>query len=118
MASAKGKSASEKTPFDQEKADKSLQLSIYAIAARETFDAEAFELAIYNLEDNSAVNTGRDDQALVETRAKIAEVAAGIAAGFFEPQPGFHCRLCAYRNLCPATERTLYTIAAAARTGN
>ncbi|MBZ5566892.1 MAG: ATP-dependent helicase [Acidobacteriia bacterium] len=106
------------SPFDQEKADKSLQLSIYAIAARKTFDAEPFELAIYNLEDNSEVTTVRDDQELVETRAKIAEVAEGIAAGFFEPKPGFHCRSCGYCNLCPATERTLYTIAAAAPARN
>ena len=106
------------SPFDQEKADRSLQLSIYAIAARETFDAGLFELAIYNLEDNTEVTTGRGEEALVETRAKIAQVAEGIAAGYFEPNPGFHCRSCGYRDLCPATERTLYTIAAAARAGN
>jgi DNA helicase-2/ATP-dependent DNA helicase PcrA len=100
--------------FDQDKADKSLQLSIYAIAARETLNAEPAELMIHNLEDNSEVRTTRDEAALLETRAKIAEVAAGIAAERFEPKPGFHCGWCEFRNLCPATEQKLYSIAAAA----
>jgi RecB family exonuclease len=100
--------------FDQDKADKSLQLSIYAIAARETLNAEPAELVIYNLEDNSEVRTTRDEAALLETRAKIAEVAEGIAAERFDPKPGFQCGWCEFRNLCPATEQKLYGIAAAA----
>jgi DNA helicase-2/ATP-dependent DNA helicase PcrA len=94
--------------FDQDKADKSLQLSIYAIAARETLNAELAELVIHNLEDNSEVRTARDEAALLETRAKIAEVAEGIAAERFDPKAGFWCGWCEYRNLCPATEQKLY----------
>jgi DNA helicase-2/ATP-dependent DNA helicase PcrA len=100
--------------FDQEKADKSLQLSIYAIAARETLHAEPAELVIFNLEDNTAIHTERDEEALLETRAKIAEVAAGIGAEVFDPKPGFWCRWCEFRNLCPATEQRLYSIPHAA----
>jgi RecB family exonuclease len=100
--------------FDQDKADKSLQLSIYAIAARETLNAEPAELVIHNLEDNSEVRTARDEEALLETRAKIAEVAEGIAAERFDPKPGFQCGWCEFRNLCPATEQKLYGIATAA----
>ena len=100
--------------FDQDKADKSLQLSIYAIAARETLNAEPAELVIHNLEDNSEVRTARDEEALLETRAKIAEVAEGIAAERFDPKAGFWCGWCEFRNLCPATEQKLYGIATAA----
>ncbi len=35
------------------------------------------------------------------------QVAENIAAGKFDPKPGFYCRFCAYRNLCPATEKRL-----------
>jgi DNA helicase-2/ATP-dependent DNA helicase PcrA len=104
--------------FDQKKADDSLQLSIYAIAAQETLDSGSAELVIFNLEDNTAITTGRDDEALLETRAKIVEVAQGIAAELFDPKPGFWCRWCEYHNLCPATEQKLYAIAAAARASN
>ena len=100
--------------FDQDKTDKSLQLSIYAIAARESLNAEPAELVIHNLEDNSEVRTTRDEAALQQTRAKIAEVAAGIADERFDPKPGFACGWCAYRKLCPATEQKLYVIAATA----
>jgi DNA helicase II / ATP-dependent DNA helicase PcrA len=101
------------SPFDQKKADDSLQLSIYAIAARESLNADPAELVIHNLDDNSAVLTMRTEEALQETRAKIAEVAAGIAAEHFEPKPGFACGWCEFRKLCPATEQKLYRIATA-----
>lgn len=103
--------------FDQVKAGKSLQLSIYAIAARETLNAEPAEMVIHNLEDNSEVRTARDEAALLATRAKIAEVAEGIAAERFDPKPGFQCGWCEFRNLCPATEQKLYVIATAAGAG-
>jgi RecB family exonuclease len=100
--------------FDQKKANESLQLSIYAIAARETLNAEPAELVIYNLADNSEVRTTRNQAALLETRAKIAEVAEGIAAERFDPKPGFQCGFCEFRDLCPATEQKLYGMVTAA----
>lgn len=102
--------------FDQKKADDSLQLSIYAIAARETLDAEAGELVIHNLEDNSQVLTRRDGDAMAETRAKIVTVAEGIAAEHFQAKPGFWCHSCDFRNLCPATEQKLWVISSAVGT--
>src|SRR5258707_11956578 len=46
-------------PRAQEDADGSLQLSIYAIAAREKWGYQADRLVFYNLEENSAVTTVR-----------------------------------------------------------
>jgi CRISPR/Cas system-associated exonuclease Cas4 (RecB family) len=51
------------------------------------------------------VVTYRDDLQLQAAKVKVAVVAAKIAEGNFEPKPGFHCTFCAYRNLCPATEK-------------
>ena len=42
-----------------------------------------------------------------QAKSRVMEVAENIAAGKFEPKPGFYCRFCAYRNLCPATEKRL-----------
>jgi len=102
--------------FDQKKADESLQLSIYAIAARETLNAEPGELVIHNLEDNSEVVTTRDSDAVADTRAKIVAVAEGIASGNFDAKPGFWCRSCDFRGLCPATEEKLCVISSAVGT--
>jgi ATP-dependent DNA helicase UvrD/PcrA len=98
-------------PRTQEDADESLQLSIYACAARESFGYESERLAFYNLEDNSLVATTRSSEQLEDAKAKVHDVAEKIAAGHFEPKPGFQCNFCAYRNLCPATEKRLFPIA-------
>lgn len=97
-------------PRSQEDADGSLQLSIYAIAARETWNYEPDRLAFYNLENNSVVCTTRSGLQLREAKEKVRQVAEKMAAGKFEPNPGFHCSFCAYRNLCPATEKLIYPL--------
>jgi DNA helicase-2/ATP-dependent DNA helicase PcrA len=97
-------------PQDQEDADESLQLSIYAIAAREKWGYEADQIAFYNLATNSQVTTRRSDIELQDAKARVEEVAHRVAVGKFEPKPGFHCTFCAYRSLCPATEKRIYSI--------
>jgi DNA helicase-2/ATP-dependent DNA helicase PcrA len=91
----------------QEDSDESLQLSIYALAAREKWGYRADHLVLYNLEGNSPVFTRRTDFQLNEAKSRVTEVAGNIAAGKFDPKPGYYCRFCAYRNLCPATEKRL-----------
>jgi len=92
-------------PKSQEDADKSLQLSIYALAAREKWGYQADQIVFYNLEENSSVITRRNEAQLQECRQKVEEVARQIAAQEFEAKPGFYCAFCAYRSLCPATEK-------------
>jgi DNA helicase-2/ATP-dependent DNA helicase PcrA len=96
-------------PQSQEDADASLQLSIYALAARERWGYHVDRLVFHNLEDNSAIVTKRDDLELQAARRKVEEVAAKIQAGDFQAKEGFHCGWCGYRNLCPKTEKRYYT---------
>jgi DNA helicase-2/ATP-dependent DNA helicase PcrA len=103
-------------PQSQEDADESLQLSIYALAAREKWGYHADHLAFYNLEENTSVITQRDHLQLDEARRKVEDVAQNIAAGNFDPKPGFYCSFCPYRNLCPATEKRLFTLPADKKT--
>jgi DNA helicase-2/ATP-dependent DNA helicase PcrA len=95
-------------PRAQEDADESLQLSIYAIAAQEKWGYHADRLIFYNLEEAAAVTTSRDRFQLEEAKAKVKDVAERIEVGEFNPKPGYHCRFCSYRNLCPATEKPLH----------
>jgi CRISPR-associated protein Cas4 len=97
-------------PRTQEDADESLQLSIYVLAAREKWNYRVDHLSFYNLEDNAPVITRRSERELQQTADKVQEVAENILAGKFEPTPGRHCNFCAYRNLCPATEKTIHEI--------
>ena len=98
-------------PRSQEDADRSLQLSIYALAAREKWGYHADQIVFYNLEENSSVVTRRSESQLQECKREVEEVARKIAAQEFDAKPGFYCTFCAYRSLCPATEKRLYTIA-------
>ncbi len=95
-------------PKSQEDADKSLQLSLYALAAKEAWGLRADRLIFHNLEDNSVVVTTRDAGELEKAKLKVQEAAGSIAAREFPARPGFQCSFCPYRDLCPATEKAIY----------
>jgi superfamily I DNA/RNA helicase/RecB family exonuclease len=94
-------------PKSQEDADESLQLSLYALAARETLGKRAERLIFHNLENNTAAVTTRNDAQLEEAKLRVEDVAERIAEGDFAPKAGYHCAFCPYRNLCPATEKVI-----------
>jgi len=95
----------------QEDADESLQLSIYAIAAREKWGYRVGELVFHNLEGNVAVSSRRTEFQLEEARDRVLAVARGIAEGNFKPKPDFYCNFCAFRGLCPAREKRVPNLA-------
>jgi DNA helicase-2/ATP-dependent DNA helicase PcrA len=89
----------------QEDADESLQLSIYAMAAREKWGYRVGALVFHNLEGNVPIFSKRTEFQLSEARDRVLAVARGIAEGNFQPKPDFHCSFCAFRGLCPAREK-------------
>jgi putative RecB family exonuclease len=103
-------------PRSQEDADDSLQLSLYALAAREKWGYHSERLIFHNLDGNSAVRSQRSDIQLDEARLHVEDIAEKIAAGKFEPKPGFHCTWCSYRSLCPKTEKRIPEMLAVAAT--
>jgi DNA helicase-2/ATP-dependent DNA helicase PcrA len=97
---------------------KDVQLGVYALAVRETLDLDPARLVYYNLQTNQAVSAERSEKQLKEVRALIQEIAADIRAREFPTSPGFSCRYCEFRFLCPAhearrTRRTEHAIAPA-----
>jgi DNA helicase-2/ATP-dependent DNA helicase PcrA len=92
-------------PRDEEKAKKDLQLSVYALAAREVFDWNPSRLTFYNLQTNQAVSAAREDKKLNKVRSEIQEAAADIRARQFPAHPGFFCKFCDFEPICPAREQ-------------
>jgi len=88
-------------------AKKDLQLSIYAIAGKEIFEWNPVRLVFHYLQDNQRQETTRDAKQLDEALRIVQETAADIRAGEFSAKPGFICRTCAYKPICPAHEETL-----------
>ncbi|HUO35245.1 MAG TPA: ATP-dependent DNA helicase [Candidatus Acidoferrum sp.] len=102
-------------PKDQKKTDENLQLSVYALAAEEVLELDPERLVFYNLVSNVAVATTRDAKALKELKEEIYETADLIRAGEFRAAPGFCCRYCDFKPICPAHEELLSIAPAAPR---
>src|ERR1700682_2514919 len=88
-------------------ARKNLQLSIYALAAREIFEWNPVRLVFHYLQNNQVQVTTRDAKQLDEAQKLVQEAAADIRAGQFPAKPGFFCRSCAYKPICPGHEEAL-----------
>jgi RecB family exonuclease len=95
----------------QEDADDSLQLSIYAIAAREKWGYRVGDVVFHNLEGNVQVVSKRTDFQLEQARERVHSVAQHVTAGNFAPKLGFYCTFCGFRGLCPAREKQLPRLA-------
>jgi DNA helicase II / ATP-dependent DNA helicase PcrA len=92
-----------KTPA-QLKAD--VQLSLYAMGAREAWQLEAAQQAYYYVLDDAKVPVERDDEDRAWVTDTVLEVADGIMSQGFEPTPSYAaCSVCDYRIVCPAAEK-------------
>jgi ATP-dependent DNA helicase UvrD/PcrA len=91
-------------PRSQKEADKSLQLSVYALAARRQLKLDPVRLTLYYLTNNQAVSTLRTAKDLDGALEQIREVAAKIRGMLFAPEPGFACKWCDFVPICPAHE--------------
>ncbi len=91
-------------------AEDSLQLTIYALAAKRE-GMRADKVSIYNLENDTVIEVERSDKDLAEGEREIKKAAKGIREGEFAPKPSFGCKWCAYASICPAKEERVISIA-------
>jgi DNA helicase-2/ATP-dependent DNA helicase PcrA len=84
-----------------------VQLSLYAVGAREAWSLEASRQAYYYVLDDEKVSVDDEAGDRAEWIRDVAtEVAAGILSQGFEPTPSYAaCSVCDYRLMCPAAER-------------
>ncbi len=84
-----------------------VQLSLYAVGAREAWRLDASQQAYYYVLDDQKVAVPTDERERGEWVCEVAtEVAEGILSQGFEPTPSFQaCSTCDYRLVCPAAER-------------
>src|SRR5262249_15568865 len=94
-------------PLKDFEAKKDLQLSIYALAAKETLELNPVRRVVHYLTTAQYQVTTRDATQLTEAQRLVQEAAADIRAGQFSPNPGRACRSCSYKLICPAHEEAL-----------
>jgi len=91
------------TPKDDSKlsATDKMQLLLYQLAARDIFGLEPKKLTFHYLKDNSRISFLGTDKELDALRDTIQETINGIRGREFEPTPGFMCRFCDFKDICP-----------------
>jgi DNA helicase-2/ATP-dependent DNA helicase PcrA len=83
-----------------------IQLSLYAIAAREAWDLTDTRQAYYYVLDDRKVPVPAGAGSGEWVRQAVLDAGAGILAQSFEPTPSpTACAHCDYRIVCPAAER-------------
>ena len=83
-----------------------IQLSLYALAARASWELEASRQAYYYVLDDLKVPVVRDDADAEWVKDTVLAVGEGILGQRFEPTPSrAACSICDYRIVCPAAER-------------
>lgn len=83
-----------------------VQLSLYAIGAREAWQLEAAQQAYHYVLDDEKVRVPTEEIDPAWITETVFEVAEGILAQGFEPTPSFTaCSMCDYRIACPAAEK-------------
>ncbi len=82
-----------------------VQLSLYALAAREDWQLESSRQAYYYVLDDLKVPVSRSEQDAESVEQVVLAVGDGILAQEFEPTPSVTaCSMCDYRIVCPAAE--------------
>jgi DNA helicase II / ATP-dependent DNA helicase PcrA len=83
-----------------------IQLSLYALAAREDWRLESSRQAYYYVLDDLKVPVPHGEKDAESIKDTVLEVGEGILAQAFEPTPSHGaCSICDYRIVCPAAER-------------
>jgi RecB family exonuclease len=84
--------------------ERDLQLSLYALACRESLGIAVSRLSLYFIDDNVKISTTRTGEQLEQCRSEILELVEEMLKSDFQPTPGFHCRFCDFRLICPVAK--------------
>ncbi|HST56635.1 MAG TPA: ATP-dependent DNA helicase [Solirubrobacteraceae bacterium] len=83
-----------------------VQLSLYALGAREAWQLEAAQQSYYYVLDDQKVQVPRAEADAEWITDTVREVGEGILGQEFEPTPSPPvCAMCDYRIVCPAAEK-------------
>ncbi len=92
-------------PKTAEQLREDIQLSLYALAAREDWQLPSSRQAYYYVLDDLKVPVPHDERDAKAVKEVVLEVGEGILAQAFEPTPSpAACSMCDYRIVCPAAE--------------
>lgn len=80
---------------------KDMQLSVYALAARDSLKISVSRYSLIFLENGEWVTATRSEADIEKCIDSITAVSQEIALSEFGALPGFQCNFCPYRMICP-----------------
>ncbi|HEY2604066.1 MAG TPA: ATP-dependent DNA helicase [Thermoleophilaceae bacterium] len=93
-------------PKSAEDLSEDIQLSLYQMGARESWDLLTAAQSYYYVLDNEKVPVEHSEEELERVRGTVGTIADGILGQDFEPTPSPEiCSFCDYRIICPAAEK-------------
>lgn len=90
---------------DESKLKKDLQLPIYSLACKEIFGEYPSSLIFMFLKDGTIHEDSFEPDALEAKRTEIEDRIEKINSSDFAATPGFACRFCDFRRICPAKQK-------------
>lgn len=93
------------TTKTQKEVDDDVQMTIYTMAATEALKIRPDMLSLYYLESGDKLSTNRTAKQVEAQKEIIKGVVEGIKEGNFEPKPGYDCKWCDYKEICPFAEK-------------
>ena len=81
------------------------QLFIYQMAVEQVFGKAVSSLVLHFLENNAQLAFIASEKDARKVEESVTEVINAIRSSEFEPTPGFQCKSCDYRFICPAAQR-------------
>jgi CRISPR/Cas system-associated exonuclease Cas4 (RecB family) len=92
-------------PKTAEQLQDDIQLSLYALAAREDWKLDCSHQAYYYVLDDLKVPVARDERDAEAVKDVVLQVGEGVLAQEFEATPSrAACSICDYRIVCPVAE--------------
>ena len=90
---------------DDAKLKKDLQLPIYSLACKEIFGEYASSLIFMFLRDGKIHEDSFDPETLEAKRTEIEDRIEKINSSDYTATPGYDCRYCDFRRICPAKQK-------------
>jgi DNA helicase-2/ATP-dependent DNA helicase PcrA len=88
----------------EDKEERELQMSIYALAVEKLLGVLPEKLTFYYLESSELLSLTKNPNDIKETITKIEAIASHIASCEFPTKEEYHCSWCDYQWLCPAKQ--------------
>lgn len=90
---------------EQKAVDRDKQVTLYALGAKEALGLKPTKMTVHFVEENLKISTTRTEEDIEKAVEEVKEIVGEIKKGKFEPNSGFLCGWCDYKDICPFRDK-------------